>query len=913
MRVSVIGSGYVGTTIAACFADMGHDVWAIDVDEDVVATLSAGGSPIHEPGLDDLVAATAGDRLHATTDYDAARETDVTFLALPTPANEDGSNDLSYMEAAARSLGDVLANGESEGEGDEGGDHLVVVKSTVVPGTTEEVVAPAVAEGGDLTVGEDVRLATNPEFLRMGTAVDDFRDPHKVVFGARDRDSDAVYGTLRDVYAPLVDETGAAVVETGLREAEMIKYANNAFLASKVSLINDIGNVCKEYGVDAYEVADALALDDRIGGKFLRSGLGWGGSCLTGDQRVLAKDDDGTKLLTLSAFFEKYASDEGVDQISVLSCDENGECSFERVRAATRRPYDGDLHTIGTRMNKEVTVTGDHPMVTVENGITVVREASEIEDGDRLPVQTEIPEAPVGQFDLIDIVADAEQFDNDSVYLKPTFDLETVRDEVRETLAEYNRQFEYHCVHEFIRNNYLPLEVFLEFESALPVDRTEVGLYTTVGGGQTYVPAIIPADEAFWRFVGYYLSEGHVNEDDSGHGGSTRKRVFLSFHPSEEEEYVSEVESYYERLGVRYETTTQETATQIEVSSRVFAHFIEWLGCGTGSYTASIPDLAYQESGTNREALLSGLFRGDGYIEYTSHSNAVVYDYGSVSEELVQGMQFLLHSLDIVPSYKTSQSRKSTQPAHFLRVSSSHQIDALKTMFSPEEQAKIEKRLDDYERYIKPTGYADAGSHTTVKVTDVETETVSTEVFSLEVENNHTFVTSDGLVVHNCFPKDVKAIIYAANDAGYEPPLLEAAVAVNDRQPGRLLELLDRHTDVQGERVAVLGLSFKPGTDDVRGTRALPVVEGLGERGANVVAYDPVAVESFREAHDVDVAYADSAVEALEGASAAVVTTGWDEFAALDEAFDRMARPVVVDGRHVVERRDGITYEGLTW
>ncbi|WP_435347048.1 UDP-glucose 6-dehydrogenase AglM [Haloarchaeobius sp. HRN-SO-5] len=433
MDVSIIGSGYVGTTVAACLADDGHDVVNVDIDEDIVAAINAGESPVHEPGLDELLAEHAGSRLRATTSYDAVSETDVTFLAVGTPSREDGSIDTSVVEAATRSLGETLAEKD--------GDHLVVVKSTVVPGTTDGLVVPTLEEELGEPVGESVHVAVNPEFLQMGSAVENFRTPQKIVFGTAA--DEWALDVLHELFAPVVESADPAVVETGLREGEMIKYANNAFLASKVSLINDIGNVCKEFGVDAYEVADAIGLDDRIGERFLRSGLGWGGSC---------------------------------------------------------------------------------------------------------------------------------------------------------------------------------------------------------------------------------------------------------------------------------------------------------------------------------------------------------------------------------------------------------------------------------------------------------------------------------------FPKDVAAIVAAAEDAGYEPPMLNAAVEVNDLQPRRLLDLLADHVDLDGARVAVLGLSFKPGTDDVRGSRATPVVQGLRERGAEVVAYDPVATEKFREKYpDLDVTYVDSAAEALSDADACAVVTDWDEFAALDAEFDSMASPVVVDGRHVVERREGITYEGLTW
>jgi UDPglucose 6-dehydrogenase len=164
----------------------------------------------------------------------------------------------------------------------------------------------------------------------------------------------------------------------------------------------------------------------------------------------------------------------------------------------------------------------------------------------------------------------------------------------------------------------------------------------------------------------------------------------------------------------------------------------------------------------------------------------------------------------------------------------------------------------------------------------------------------------------SCFPKDTAAIIAAAREAGYEPELLEAVVGVNEKQPRRMLGLLDRHVDVADRRVAVLGLAFKPGTDDIRGSRAKPVIEGLQERSAEVVAYDPLANDAMATEYPT-VEYVDDAATALAGAHGALVVTDWDEFAALDEEFDAMADPVVVDGRRIVTRREGLTYEGLTW
>ncbi|SIR73374.1 UDPglucose 6-dehydrogenase [Haladaptatus litoreus] len=430
MELSIIGSGYVGTTVAACFAKLGHSVTNIDIDEEVVERINSGDSPIHEPGLGDLVAEYGGNRLRATTDYSAIRDTDATFLALPTPSHEDGSIDTSIIKAGARSLGETLGTKDDY--------HLVIVKSTVVPGTTEDMLGSIIEETSGQTRGEQFDVAMNPEFLREGSAVEDFLNPDKIVFGTENKRANE---RLANIFEPLIIKSNPEVVETGIREAEMIKYANNAFLATKVSLVNELGNICKEYEVDAYEVTDAIGLDERIGERFLRSGVGWGGSC---------------------------------------------------------------------------------------------------------------------------------------------------------------------------------------------------------------------------------------------------------------------------------------------------------------------------------------------------------------------------------------------------------------------------------------------------------------------------------------FPKDTAALVAAARDRGYEPSIVEAAIEVNNKQPKRLLNLLENHTDLPGKRIAVLGLAFKPGTDDVRNSRSIPIIEELQNIGAEVVAYDPVAVENMRE-HFPNIEYVDSVSLALKGADGALVVTDWDEFSVLNDEFEQMKNPIVVDGRRIVNNQDNITYEGLTW
>ncbi|WP_137290300.1 UDP-glucose 6-dehydrogenase AglM [Natronorubrum halophilum] len=273
MQLTVIGSGYVGTTIAACFAAFGHEVTAIDIDEEIVEAINNGQAPISEPGLEDLLETHVGNRLEATTSYDAVPESDVTFLAIGTPSNDDGSIDLGALGAAAEATGAALADKDER--------HLVVIKSTVTPPSITDVLEPAIREGADNN--DAIEVGMNPEFLREGSAVADFQNPDKLVVGTN---SEWASQRLHDVFEPVL-ETETPVVDTDPQTASMIKYANNAFLASKISLVNDLGNICKEFGLDAYEVMDAIGLDNRISEQFLRSGVGWGGSCFPKDVNAI--------------------------------------------------------------------------------------------------------------------------------------------------------------------------------------------------------------------------------------------------------------------------------------------------------------------------------------------------------------------------------------------------------------------------------------------------------------------------------------------------------------------------------------------------------------------------------------------------------------------------------------------------
>jgi UDPglucose 6-dehydrogenase len=287
MQIAVIGTGYVGLVTGACFAEFGTSVTCVDVDADKIARLNNGQIPIYEPGLDQIVSKNkAAGRLNFTTDIGAAVEQSlVIILAVGTPPKNDGSADLSFIEAAALDVARHM-----------NGYKVIVTKSTVPVGTGERLRRLIREQQQNFDFG----IVSNPEFLREGAAIDDFMRPDRVVIGSRD---EAAVAIMRDLYRPLyLIET--PVVITSLEAAELTKYAANAFLATKISFINEVANLCDRIGCDVHDVARAMGMDNRIGRYFLHPGPGYGGSCFPKDTMALlsvAKEYGGESLIVGAA------------------------------------------------------------------------------------------------------------------------------------------------------------------------------------------------------------------------------------------------------------------------------------------------------------------------------------------------------------------------------------------------------------------------------------------------------------------------------------------------------------------------------------------------------------------------------------------------------------------------------------
>jgi UDPglucose 6-dehydrogenase len=897
--IGVIGAGWVGLVTAACFAELGHEVVARDIVAEKVESLSRGETTIHEPGLEDLLRRNAK-RLTFTTEMSELLErARLLFVCVDTPPTHSGDADLSRVRAVVEDL-------------PAGGEHVLVMKSTVPAGTGHSIRRDR----------PGLSYVSCPEFLKEGTAVEDFLHPDRVVIGADPGDEPA-----GDAVARLYEPLGGEIVRTDVASAEMIKLASNAFLATKISFVNEIANVCEMVGADVAEVARGMGLDQRIGSAFLRAGIGYGGSCFDGEETLLVRHHGISRLVTFEQLWELAGGDDEAVGGEVIAPSDlwtwswlpgEREAEWMPVTVLTKRAYDGEMVEIRTKMGRRVKVTADHPMIVgdgVDAEIVTTMHAADVGTDHWLPLAGGgVDGHAPATCSLAGVFEDS--IPAEDVIVRPARrEIEALRAvpaRQRTALLEHPRG-QAQRMGDIVRTGAIRLREACESG----MDLRDASFGTSRSG--TYVPEHLEVGESFWRVVGLYLAEGHVALD-RGRADAERHRITWSFHPHKEEHLVNEVMDYWASQGVKARAFTTPTSRCVQISSRILAAWwTETLGLGRNSYLQRLPNLIWEQTAARKWALLSGLWEGDGSWSYVNGGPSVALEWGTVSDELADGVARLLGDLGIVSSWRRGRTSKSTKETHWLRISGADQIERAIQLAPESERSEVLASLDRQGKRIAPTGFRRFGDAAVAWVRAVETRRESWRgaVYSLEVPGSQTVATSGGLVSHNCFPKDVSALKMLAGNSGYHFQLLGAVIEVNELQKRRVVQKLRKHLgSLVGKRVALLGLAFKPDTDDMREASSLVLSARLEGEGAGVVAYDPVVADGARELL-AGVEFRDSAMAALEGADAAILVTEWPEFAELDwrAAAERMARPLLIDGRNFLDaghlQDAGFEYEGI--
>jgi UDPglucose 6-dehydrogenase len=672
-----------------------------------------------------------------------------------------------------------------------------------------------------------------------------------------------------------------------------------------------MANLCERVGADINDVRRGIGHDGRIGFQFLFPGAGYGGSCFEADETVFVLNSPNVAAEALESIFDGQGQRHQGDTVEVLVPQERRVLGFDletnrpalaEVKAVTRRPYKGTMVTLKTSMGRRLRVTADHPVICHNEGGVETILAEDVQQGDRLLALCELPEVErPPDLNLIELLRGTPLAAD--VHVSP------VDDSFAAAYPAFRRQVPKAILRhpeEIKRHNRMPLRLYhhLTAEGVLKVAAAKLQLYTAKGAA-TKVNAVIPIDADLLRLLGYYVAEGFIS-CDVGRAGAVRERVGFSFN-EDEKEYIGDLQRILSRWGLKFSTRNNTHALTSVVSSRVFAWLLrDVLRCGVCSEDKGLPRLGFNVSRELREELIRGSFSGDGAITPVQDGKNLMFEYATVSKALADGLALLLQTSGVVPSIRKRWMNKSTRPAYIVRVSGYEQMRALRDVFGGKHRGTIDTVLAGYQRHIRQHGFERHGPYATLTVRSVQREEVDTTVYSLETSTG-TVIAATGLICHNCFPKDVRALISMSRDLSVPVPIMEAVDRVNEAQKSVLGRKIKRHYGdaLKDKTLAVWGLAFKPRTDDVREAPALTLIDDLLAAGVRVRVHDPEAMKNVRVVYGDKLVYCDRPYGALEGADGLVIVTEWAEFRNPDfEVMRRLLRErVIFDGRNLYEPR----------
>ncbi|HEX8069163.1 MAG TPA: nucleotide sugar dehydrogenase [Pyrinomonadaceae bacterium] len=856
-HVGVIGLGYVGLPLLVEFAAAGFRGTGFEVDEAKAARVNGGDSYIPDVTAERVRALVTEGRLDATTDFTRLDACDAIIICVPTPLRKTKEPDISYILAAAEQIQRALRRGQ-----------LVILESTTYPGTTDEVLLPMFEEKG-LKLDADFLLAFSPERVDPGNPQFQTHNIPKVVGGCTD-DSTAAAAAL---YASIVNHVHPV---SSARVAEAAKLLENTFRAVNIGMANEMARLCYALGIDTWEVIRAAATKP-FGFMPFYPGPGIGGHCLVGSETVVvrASDEGGEQLQPLATLFAEQLAAPRVrkfeagggdviyrPRLQALSLDTETQLPvWKPVRYLFRRKTEGATVTVTTSDNRRVTVTDKHPMlVSDEAGRLRQVFARDLTVGDRLPIHR-LPAPVMGgatgeiespQLDLLPLLPPA---------LVAKTRVRLVGGSWGDFRAALRSRLSSAAAQEFIRQNYLPLADFLALEraGALALAHESLRLYTGRGPSATSCPAVLKLTPGFARLLGYYLAEGCATNE---HG---RERVRFSFHRAETE-YVADVRGLLQtELGINSSVSHArvDQVTHVRVASTLFGWvLVAALGCGRRSTEMRIPAVLLNASPPHRRELLKGLLRGDGdvYVKtgvqsyerngrtYSHHSASAEVGYFSSSPVLFQQVAYLLQGLGFTPTFKRAKPH--------LQLKGREQLAQLRHWLGPK-GARLERYFAASRRAPASKTFKQAGCLTTVPVKAIEIKRPDgpVEVYSVEVDDTHTFATSYGIYVHNCIPLDPHYLSWKARQHGFDSRFIGLAEEVNSRMPEHVVQLVadglnDEMKALKGARVLLLGVAYKKDIDDVRESPALSIIDRLRAKGAQVRYHDPFVAEvRFDDAH----------------------------------------------------------------
>jgi len=830
LELAVVGLGYVGFPLALEFAKKGIKVVGIEIDSGRLSAIAKRKSYISDISSNELKDALESGYFRASADFSNISQADAVLICVPTPLKGKYLPDISFIKHAVREVAGHIKNGA-----------LVILESTTYPGTTEEEILPIFQNSG-FKHGEDFYLCFSPERIDPGNKKFPVRKIPKVVGGLNRLATQLATAVYRVIIKQVVPVSSA-------RAAETVKLLENTFRLINIGLIDELAMMAHKMKIDIWEVIRAASTKP-FGFMPFYPGPGVGGHCLDKNETIFIKELSALKALQMPELIKHIEKNTHKD-IEILSFDPIKKKSvFKRITAASVRSYSGKIVNISTEDGRLLKVTDLHPMFIYNNGAWQLKYAKDLQRGDSLPICLSLPDFKGSvantKIDLVNELKDRNSSLVSKIRVKPVdFQWQDYAAELKSIFRLESGTKIADSYWGYLSDNYLPLKYLFMLEGRVQIDHNRLRMVTGRGPSCSDFPAVVELDEGFCRLIGYYLSEGCLTRDKS-------MRVRFSFNRCEKE-YIRDVLSILGYLGVRasvYESK-QWHSSCIKVSSNIFGFLIqEVLNCGNNCYNMQIPGIIFSASQHNKKALLAGLFRGDGCVEhffgkwryrknekeYFHNVNTANISYFTSSKKLFQQLIALLNDLGIVATFK---KRK-----YSLSIFGYPQLSFFKELFDGKKKRIIEQYLElNKNRPVNKT-FKRFDNFATVRVKSTNF-TTGDLVYSVETEKPHSFVTSYGIVVHNCIPKDPLYLHWKAKSFGFHSRFIQLASEVINYMPEYVVKrikdaLVENKNKLKGAKILVIGVTYKKDVKDLRKSPGIDVINCLKKRGAKVSYFDPL-------------------------------------------------------------------------
>jgi len=691
----------------------------------------------------------------------------------------------------------------------------------------------------------------------------------------------------------VVDELYSSVITAGtylapsIKVAEAAKVIENSQRDINIAFVNELAVIFSKLGIDTEEVLKAAGTK----WNFLnfRPGL-VGGHCQIGDETIIVKSKSGIEVST----FDKVVNSLGIkkemnylgttlkfpkDNYEVLSFNPFEEkVKFERVKVFTKREY-SSLIEIKTSIGKSIKVSDRHPMIVKDGEQYSVKLANELTIDDKIPVITKLPTIFKDErINLIDLFVDK------SLKIRVKIKNGSWKD-----YSEFiSKRYLGVRVSNFKYWDYLPLDKYLLIRDNLNIDENKLILVTGRGSSTSKVPAIFNINKNFARFIGYYLSEGCLTKDNH----TIRTRITIN---QDENELLEDIVSIIKSWEMSYSIYRDKNfnSQTIKISNRLFGLMLESLNVGKDSYSVKIPDKILFNEDTIRWELLKGLFRGDGGFSLPSKIS-----YFTSSKVMFEQIMLLLHNFNIFPyNYKREG---------LLEVNALNELKKFKDIFLDDKKIKLEIALKNISRSIKSKNFYKKDDFFIVNIKDIKEEKRETNIYSMEVERTHNYITTNGIMTHNCIGVDPYYLTHKAKEVGHHPEIILAGRRLNDNMgifvANQVIKLMiKKGKKIEGSRVLVLGITFKENCPDIRNSRVIDVIRELEDFGCRVDVSDYFAdPDEVKREYGIELKK-DRQIDLLSY-DAIILAVAHDEYRDLEL---KVSDQVVYDIKSVLKSADG--------